>query len=377
LKSFTKTSWLLAVPTVVSAMCLSSVSRADDPKPEPDTGGKITITGLIDGYFQYSMNHPKAGTLMATRAFDPLNNSFSLAVAEINVVRAPSKNLPVGFTLTGIIGKTADLFHATEPGTTNTKYLQQIFATYLTQGKYPLTIDIGKFTSWIGYEVPESTSNDNYSRSVLYNLAEPFYHAGIRVTTPLTPKITAGVYIVNGWNNLEDDNGAKTVGTSLAYTAGATNVSLNYIGGNELTGAALPTDLNVQLLNLVASTSVTPFLKVGATADYASAAKNGAGGHWNGQGIYGKYTGKAGMAFAVRGEHFEDSNGLRTGIAQNINEVTLTLEKSWKSSFVTRLEYRHDHAGTAYFQSASGPGTPGTGGSKNNDTITLAHIIKF
>src|SRR5439155_9319064 len=138
------------------------------------------------------------------------NDSFSVSLAEVSVVRAASEKVPVGFTATLTLGKTPDLVHYTEPGSANTyKYLQQLYATYIMKGKTPITLDFGKFVTWNGAEVIESTSNDQYSRGLLFTYAIPFYHAGLRLTAPINSQITGALYLVNGWNNVEDDNGGK------------------------------------------------------------------------------------------------------------------------------------------------------------------------
>ncbi len=357
---------------------------APAPAPSGPAPGSWTFTGLLDLYYMYNFNHPPAGTVAGGRAFDVKNDSFSLSLLEVNVVRTAGKGVPLGVTATFTVGKTADIVHATEPGGTNTyKLLQQLFATYTSSSKVPVTIDFGKFVTWLGYEVIEAPSNDNYSRSFLFTFAIPFYHMGFRVTAPLTPQLTAGLYLVNGWNNVEDDNGGKTVGASLNWNPTKTiNLIANYIGGDESQGAAIlnpnpgaagPTflNLNVQLGDLVATWTPTSKLKLGANVDYASASKPGTfGGNWSGEAIYGKYQFTPANALAVRAEHFEDSAGLRTGVAQNLNEVTATLEHIWRTNFITRLEYRHDHAGSAFFPTHNGA-------SHDQDTLTVAGMVKF
>ncbi len=363
-------------------------TKAADTKAAPaaDEGGKITLTGLVDGYYQYSFNHPPKAPGAAEvggRSFDVKNDAFSLSVIEINVKRDPSKSFPIGITLTGTVGKTADLVHFTEPGTPTVRFLQQLFATYTTSGKMPISLDVGKFVTWTGYEVIESASNDHYSRGLLFTYAIPFYHTGIRATAPLTPKLTGGLYLVNGWNDVEDENGGKSYGASLSFTPTSTlNFVLNYLGGDEggpankngaFGGIGYPTAvvLNTQLVDLLGTWNVTPKFKLGFNVDYASASKPGnAGGNWNGEAVYGKYQFTPMNAFALRLEHFEDTAGLRTGTAQNLNGVTATLEHVWKTNLVTRVEFRHDHAGTKFFPS-------GSGGGKDQDTITLSQVVKF
>ena len=44
--------------------------------------------------------------------------------------------------------------------------------------------DVGKFVTPIGAEVIESQDNWNYTRSILFGYAIPFYHVGVRATCP-------------------------------------------------------------------------------------------------------------------------------------------------------------------------------------------------
>jgi len=51
--------------------------------------------------------------------------------------------------------------------------------------------------------------NWNYSRSLLFALAIPYYHFGVRTSIPIGKYFTGGVQIVNGWNNIGDNNSGK------------------------------------------------------------------------------------------------------------------------------------------------------------------------
>ena len=372
---------VLLSAAVILGLLACSPARADDAPP------KTTVSGILDFYYMYNMNHPRVGALAGGRAFDVKNDSFSFSLLKVDVVKPVGKGSPVGFTLTGTVGKTADIVHSTEPGGMNTyKYLQQVYGTYVVgNGKMPITVDFGKFVTWHGYEVIGSTSNDNYSGSLLFTFAIPFYHAGIRATIPLSDKLTAGLYLVNGWNDVEDSNGGKSYGASLAFTPSKPlSLTLNYLGGDEgsmtangvgsFGGIGFPTPLilNTQLVDLVAVWTPTAKIKLGANVDYASAAKSGAAdGNWSGEAVYFKYQFKPSTYLCLRAEHFEDNNGLRTGAAQNVNEITVTLDHAWKANLVTRLEFRHDHAGAAGFFPSGG------GGSRDQDTISLSHVVKF
>src|SRR5438270_608003 len=75
-----------------------------------------------------------------------------------------------------------------------------------------LQVDVGKFVTQHGAEVIEAKSNWNYSRSLLFSLAIPYYHSGVRVSYALNGKTTIMGTIVNGWNNVVENNSGKTLG---------------------------------------------------------------------------------------------------------------------------------------------------------------------
>ena len=54
-------------------------------------------------------------------------------------------------------------------------------------------MDVGKFVTSAGAEVIETNGNWNYSRSLLFALAIPYYHMGVRTSMPVGKHFTGGV----------------------------------------------------------------------------------------------------------------------------------------------------------------------------------------
>ena len=52
----------------------------------------------------------------------------------------------------------------------------------------------------------------------MFALANPYFHFGLRASMPVNKYFTAGVQVVNGWNNLEDNNSGKTIGLTGSFT---------------------------------------------------------------------------------------------------------------------------------------------------------------
>ena len=101
-----------------------------------------------------------------------------------------------------------------EPGgTTIYQNIQQAYVSYLAPvGNGSLQVDFGKFVTPAGYEVIETKDNWNYSRGLLFALAIPYYHMGMRAAYSPNDKVTVTGFLFNGWNNVVDNNTGKTVG---------------------------------------------------------------------------------------------------------------------------------------------------------------------
>ncbi len=63
-------------------------------------------------------------------------------------------------------------------------------------------MDFGKFVTSAGAEVIEAMTNWNYSRSLLFVNAIPYWHFGARTSMPVSKTDTVGFQLVNGWNNV-------------------------------------------------------------------------------------------------------------------------------------------------------------------------------
>src|SRR5206468_2324174 len=78
---------------------------------------------------------------------------------------------------------TTDIVHAAEPGGSDIfKAFEQGYLSWLAPVGKGLQFDAGKFVTPAGAEVIETKDNWNYSRSLLFALAIPYYHMGVRAT---------------------------------------------------------------------------------------------------------------------------------------------------------------------------------------------------
>ena len=377
-------------------------AAAQPPAPSGPAPGTVTVSGLIDGYFQVNYQHPSSkgkptfaapfSGVNATRAFD-YKDGFGLSLGEVNISRTAGRGFPLGITATLTAFDTPPVVYATEPGgKSGYEGIQQLYLTYTPRiAGRDVAIDFGKFVTPIGYEVIESVNNDNYSRGLVFQYATPLYHTGFRFAFPITNKLAFTGGIVNGWNNTADDNEGKSFFTQLNWTPSThfTGI-LNFMSGPEGTGAygrSVPTagagSITTNLVEVIPVWNVTYKLKLAADLVYANAAGSVSGthvsGNWFGWAGYARYQWTPQIATAIRAEQFEDIPGVGTlpgaaggglrlaaGYAK-VRSFTVTLEYgAFHNKLISRLEYRHDRANQPF--GAIGP---------DQDTLTLGEAYKF
>jgi hypothetical protein len=295
-----------------------------------------TFTGLFDGYYGYNFNKP-VSQITPSRAFDVNHNMFSLNYAEIAVEQKAS---PVGYRFDFGFGDTARIVNSSEPSFTDLQHIQQAFVTVK---KDNMSVDFGKFVTPLGAEVIETKDNWNYSRSVLFTYAIPFYHLGLRTTFAASDKATVAAYVVNGWNNVRDNNTSKSLGLMLTFKpSDKLTLTENYLGGRE---SPISDDNTRHMFDSVATYTMHPKLSFMANYDYGFDMLFGARRMWQGIAGYSKisFNGKdTGFKLVPRYEYYYDKNGATTGTDQVLQEGTLTAQIVTKDAGTFWAEYRRD-----------------------------------
>ena len=338
-----------------------------DDAPPPDFLHSIEVYGFVDGYYGWAFNE----TNPQLRNFDVNHNNFSLNYVELALAKPATDKSRAGFRVDFGAGDTADLVNAFEPGGTGyLKYVQQAYVSVLAPvGKGGLTVDFGKFVTPAGAEVIENKDNFNYSRGLLFALAIPYYHMGARVGYSFSDKVSVTGYLVNGWNDVKDNNGAKTVGASLAFKPGKATIIANYLVGDEQPEGSDGGTRN--LIDLVATLPLGEKSSFLINYDYAHDKVAGDGVNWSGIAVGMKFQLNDKFALSPRYEYFADSDGFATGTDQNLQEFTLTGEVKMPSGLLARVEFRDDFSDKHFFTKDSGAL------SKTQPTLTFALIYAF
>lgn len=397
-----------------SAPAPAPVTSAPTPAAPATATNKVTYTGLIDAYYLFQFTNPRhlpQNNLTAPN-YDVRHNQPTLSLAELNIAKAANPN-QLGFKATLIAGDTADINHGGIGVDSSTfqearfKNIQQLYATYGLKGG--AGIDFGKFYTPFGYEVTESNANYNYSRSDVYSVLLPFYHAGFRAYTPSYKGLVLTGYIVNSLNDtanegVHDDNGDKAFLGQINYTAPSGKfVFIENVGysrdknvGNFFTlenasSGVYDTDkttlsdtdftYNVDANDLIGLNYVyrnddgsytlptaTPGgdLAVGPRAasddPHTATVSNGYAAYLRRQ-----FTPKdavalrySGLTQSFSGSHFR------------LYDITGTFEIKNSTQFLTRFEYVHDNANQDLYVGGNGEFD-----KKNQDTISASEVFTF
>jgi hypothetical protein len=360
-------------PAVVA---VATPAPAAAPPPNPMVGitsvlGGVNLTGLVDAYYGYNANHPSlvyGGT--STEPFSFTNSQFSLNLIEMQLDKPVDKTSPLGFRVALGFGQAMNAVNnaGNSPNSPDiasglagaSQYLKEGYLSYLIPVGKGLQLDGGKFVTPTGAEVIETNQNWNYSRSLLFSYAIPYYHMGFRAKYNFSDKLSVTAFAMNGWNNVVATNTGKTGGVSIAWNATKKlSITETYLGGpRDYYGVGNNGPWN-NLTDTVVAYNATPKLSLQANLDYNRIEEFGASkrpADYAGIAGYVKYAVTPVVAVAARYEYLNDHDGFATPIAllgiakgQHMNEFTGTVERKIAGHLLSRLEYRHDFSNQQFF----------------------------
>ncbi len=363
-----------------SAKMAAPASSAAGSAEIPSWVRKIQLSGFADVSFVYNPDPSKSRT-NTLRVFDTNANSFQPNAFELVVEKPVSADSPVGFRTDVDLGKDAEVVGSVTTGlgsTTDEIDLQQAYAEALLPVGNGLGVKLGKFVTLHGAEVIESKDNWNFSRSFLFGYAIPFTHTGVRLSYPFASWFTGVFGVNNGWDVVSDNNGGKSLEASASITpTSQTSLGIALMTGPEQTNN---NHNDRHLVDVVLGYNPTDKLGLKLNYDYGheeNVIAQGKDASWQGVAAYARYQLIDWYALALRGEYFNDADGVRTAVRTTngvrgvrLWELTLTNEFKVYKDLITRLEYRHDHASDNVFAD---------GGSTSNvqDTVSAEVIYPF
>ena len=221
-----------------SRLAFAGGGPATDAYDSISESAPVDVHGLLDLYVLHAFNQP-ASSRTQLRAFDDTGNQPALGLLRLTLAHRPGR---FGFRLDVGAGDTANAFLGADPAASQHpdlsrafSFVQQAFLSVVVPLGSGIAVDAGKFATPVGLEDNESVTNWNYSRSLLYTLAEPALHTGVRLTYRPLPALAFTAFALNGWNsNVLEGNTLRSYAAAGSYKPlEGLELVLVYMGGLE------------------------------------------------------------------------------------------------------------------------------------------------
>lgn len=191
--------------------------------------------GFIDTYYAYDFNNPKDHEREFTT--QPVrHNEFNINLAYVDAVIRQEKTrgrlaLQYGQSVTK--NTTGEPRFGSTSGPEDAKVFQEAYVGKKLNKK--TWIDAGIFLGNIGAESWISKDNWTYSRALNLDYV-PYYSAGVRLEHQLDEKQSVQLQILNGWQNMSENNNAKAVGMQYkkTYSPKLTFTYNNFLGDEKI-----------------------------------------------------------------------------------------------------------------------------------------------
>lgn len=375
-------AFVAGAQTPQSTLAPASTTATDTPAPATPTAapaaptwsvGTIDFSGYIDGYYSYNANRPGQnsafGQINQLYNFDDQTDQFSLEAAKLTLNHDPD---PIGAHVDILFGRTNAFLHGSDSATAN--YIEQAYVSVKPPKAKGFEMDLGQFATSAGQEVIETLNNWSYSHGLLFGYAIPYYHFGLRTSMPVTKSWTAGVQLVNGWNNVTSNNGGVTVGLTSSLVKPKFTWNTNYYTGPENTNTEKG-DRNLidTTLLLTLSSKFNAYINYdyGQNHQQATTPLATHSPHWQGVAVSARDQATSNAALVGRFEYFDDNQGFMTGTAQKVKEFTATYEYKWVAGLLIRAEYRVDWSNQEFFDRGDSEK------STSQNTATIGMIAFF
>src|SRR5438309_3037947 len=359
------TLWLLA-PAALAAQTATSASHdtADakaDPAPLP---AGFKLTGFAEGSYAYS-GRSVGDTAIVGRLYDRFQNRFMLNALAVVLDKPydPAK-FSAGFHSELLLGQDATLIKSGGFDLGAQADVPHLYVTLNipTASGNGLQIKAGRMVTLMGVEVIETVANPNWSEANQFIYVENFTGLGVSVETKFNNYVDAQFRVINGWDQVSDNNTHKSLmGRLGVYPDARTSIGIVGFWGPEEAGNNTANRYGVEGLL---------WRKLGKAAvwvqgDYGTEQANAAlpdptqDAKWWALGGWVTYDFTSSLGLALRADYVNDENGARStfnglvgfpaNTGQKFGSGTATLNiRAWPDA-VVRPELRYDRSTLAAF----------------------------
>jgi len=338
---------------------------------------KVTFGGFVDTYYAYDFGRPRS----LDRAFTTQPARHSEFNANLVQIEAQLEGERVRGRIALQAGTSVQSNYSAEPtigivsGPLLARHVQEAVAgVRLAPG---IWIDAGIYLSHVGSESWISRDNPTYTRSLIADYS-PYYQAGVRLTWSATPRLTAQLNLVNGWQIIADNNGGKSVGLRLDYAPSprATLSVYNLIGDEQPDSVPARTRVFQG-----ASLRLTPTDRVTFVGTLDTGWQGGvgiaAGSTWYGTALIGRFQPTRTVAIVARVERYHDPDQVivATGSARGfqVNGASIGVDLAPVKGVLWRFELRGFDSEDAIYPDRSAGG----GLAKGNGFVVSSLALTF
>jgi hypothetical protein len=187
----------------------TSVTDTAQVAPAIATPNPLTFYGFVDGYYGYDFKHAATQDRPGFLYSHDRQNEFTINNAIIGMRYDNGQ-------VRGALGLHAGTYVAANYAAEDQvfKHIYEAYAGFRPFQK--AWLDAGIFGSHIGFESAISKDNWTLTRSLMAENS-PYYEAGVRFTYEVDPKLTLTGLVLNGWQNIRENNQKKAVGTQIQW----------------------------------------------------------------------------------------------------------------------------------------------------------------
>jgi len=333
-----------ATESTAYAETTSIMESEEAEEAEEEEGAPITLSGSVDTYFRTNLsggtnNTEDGGTLAPATSFANLPG-FSLGMANLIASYEGGKVGAVADLVFGPRG--SDAVFDSPRYSSSAQIINQLYAYLNVTDK--LTLTMGNFNTFLGYEVISPTANFNYSTSYMFSYG-PFSHTGLKIDYAADNGLSLMGAILNPTDITEfNPTGDYFFGGQVGYGG----FYLNTLLGEDYTQFDLTGGIDV---------SDTFYLGVNATYTDAGENDNEDTAGFYGAALYAQLATSENFKLGLRYEFFNDSDGnyvFGTGINDtSASDITLTAQYSVGNLLIIP-ELRYDTASEDIFVNADG-----------------------
>ncbi len=349
----------------------SSVSVPAAVVPVAATASPLTYYGFVDSYYGYDFDHTSTNERPNFLYSHNRQNEFTVNNA---ILGAHYDNGQVRGTLALHAGSYVSANYANEDPVF--RHIYEAYAGFRPFKK--AWLDLGIFSSHIGFESAISKDNWTLTRSVMTeNL--PYYENGARLTYELAPKLTLTGLVLNGWQNIRENNQAKALGTQIQWKP--TDKLL--INSSTFYGNEQPTDSLTRRRyyhDFYVTYLATTRLQLAATFDVGKQQSAGHHGYdtWHAGAAFVKYKLANKLSTTARGEYYYAERGvIINSIAPVAGDAdfrvtggSLNIDYLPTANVAFRVEGRYLRSKNAVFQHDAGA-------SRNYGNVTTSVALSF